>query len=317
MNTRIGIFGGLLLVMIVACTVKPSAVKKPVIASPTIFHPLYFQEEIASQLNFPFWFNDSLIRLHNIREITRTTYGSYEVEPGDTTSIETLPKTEIIYRFSPQGKLLEITRIYYAEGLEIARNNYLIGEQPVNRYYAAEDTPFNTAPSMDYVRMTRVGKKKNVLQFDDTDNDIRYHFFADKQFWGALSVDSIADPEPQDWIIHGTPERPVKRYQVHNTVTEKNVTHYQYLNENYPKMITWSDYPFTQKRYFRYDRRGEFSGFIDSTFIDQSFVTRNVTTFIRDKWNRPTEIVHQKGHAASEASYRTIEKISYRRFPSP
>lgn len=315
MNKQIGFFGWLLVALTCACTAKAPVVKPAVKAYPTIFHPLYFQDEIASQLNFPFWFNDSLIRLHNIQEITRTTFGSYEVD--DTVHSETLKKTEIVYLFSREGKLQEITRIYYAEGLEIARSNYRIGEKPVNRYYTAEDISFNADPSTDYIRMVRVGKKKNVIQYDDAESDVRYHFFSNKRFWGALSVDSIADPEQQDWIIHGTPERPVKRYQVRNTVTENNVTHYQYLNENYPEMITWSDYPFTQKRYFRYDRGGSFSGFIDSTFIDQAFVTRNVTTFILDKWNRPTEIVHQKGHAASEASYRTIEKISYRRFPPP
>ena len=308
-----------LLLVLMACG-EESVAKKGVKVRPMLIHPLFFQEEISSQLNFPFWFSDSILRQTNTQQITWTIFSSFESDPEQNNNTETFPKVTIVYTFSPEGKLLSLERTDYSEGIIIARKKYGIVPGKTGLYSevnllsplaAEEDEQLES-----YIQLKQKGPRKNVQQYDDPYTESRYHFFPDRKFWGALSIDSIGHPGTQDWIIWGVPEKPLKRYQVRNTVTEKNVTYYTYFNENYPETTTWSDYPFTQKRSFSYTDDGRFTGFIDSTFSDDSFITRNVTTFSFDKQNRPVEITHQKGHAEGEAGYRTIEQIVYTPFTS-
>jgi len=308
---------GCLMLMLLACgtEVKPKRIVK---VRPMLVHPLLFQEEIAAQLNFPFWFNDSILRAENVRQLTWTVYSSFESDPEQSSNTETFPKTTVIYSFSPEGRLIALERTDYSEGIVIAQKKYAIVPKAASLYsevsMLSPIDPDNDEQLESYVLMRPKSNRKNVSQYDDLHTETRFHFFPEKKFWGALSIDSIGHPGTQDWIIWGTPEKPLKRYQVRNTVTESNVTYYTYFNENYPETSTWSDYPFTQKRTFSYSENGIFTGFIDSTFSDDSFITRNVTTFTLDQSNRPVEITHQKGHAAGEASYRTIEKITYTPF---
>jgi len=309
----------LLVVLLQACTVEKKPKKAVITVRKTIIHPLFFQEEIAAQLNFPFWFNDSIIRAQNVQTIIWTVFRSTQLDV-DTKDVEQNEKTKIRYTFDLNGRLIAIERNDYSEGLIISTKNYAIVATASPLYDHAK----RLHPAMNqegqhvepYAFLHPVGTNKRVLQYDDEYTDTRYHFFPDKKFWGPLSIDSIAHPGSNDWIICGTPEKPEKRYQVRNTVTERNVSHYTYLNHNYPAMISWSDYPFTQRRYFIYSKTGIFTGFIDSTFIDQSFVTSNRSVFQLDGLNRPKQITHQKGHGTAEKNYQTIETITYTSFPS-
>jgi hypothetical protein len=311
-------------IVLSACGERAAKKERRLKVRTSLIHPLFFQEEIASQLSFPFWFNDSLIRAQRIQTITWTIYRSTEVDedsqPGSRRTQSDL-KAKTIYTFDRSGRLTGLQRNDYSEGLTISSKSYAIvpTSSPVfSHVRQLQLSSLGTEEMTEtYSFLKQVRSNERIQQYDDSYADARYHFFPDKKYWGALSVDSIGHPGGTDWIVHGTPERPVKRYQVHNTVTERNVTHYRYLNDNYPKMISWSDYPFTQKRWFTYSKNGGFVGYIDSTYIDQSFVTRNVTWLLYDKHNRPSAITHRKGHAASEANYQTIEKIRYTEFPSP
>jgi hypothetical protein len=282
---------------------------------PMLIHPLFFQEEIATQLNFPFWFNDSILRANHTQQISWTIFSTFESGPGQNGDTETFPKTTLVYTFSPEGKLLAIERTDYSEGIVIARKKYAIAPGTGSPYaevsMVSPVNPDNEERPESYLLLKKKNMRRNVQQYDDVYSESRYHFFPDRKFWGPLSIDSIGHPGTQDWIICGTPEKPLKRYQVRNTVNEKNVTLYTYFNDNYPEMTTWSDYPFTQKRYFSYSHKGIFTGYIDSSFSDSLFITRTVTAFSFDTYNRPAKITHEKGHAEGEASYRTIEQITY------
>lgn len=286
-----------------------------------LIHPLFFQEEIAAQLNFPFWFNDSIIRTQHIRTITWTVYGTTQMDDENEKQDDDYPKTKTIFTFNENGQLIHLQRNDYSEGLTISSGKYTIipTTQPVysqvKRVQPLDLGNDESVEAFSFLRPVRTNPR--ILQYDDDYADVRYHFFPVKKFWGALSIDSIGHPGNSDWVILGTPLKPEKRYQVTNTVTERNVTHYEYLHDNYPKMITWSDYPFTQKRTFTYSKSGIFTGYIDSTFIDQEFVTRTTSRFGFDSQKRPARIVHEKGHASAEHNYETIEKISYSTSPTP
>lgn len=317
--TGIGI--GLFALLLHSCGEKAAHKERLQPVLTPLIHPLFFQEEIAAQLNFPFWFNDSIIRAQHIQTVTWTVYGTTEMDDENERQDDDYPKTKTVYTFNENGRLIGLQRSDFAEGLTISTGKYAVIPTASPVYCQVKRLqPMNlgddeSVESFSFLR--QVNDSKRILQYDDDYADVRYHFFPDKTYWGALSIDSIGHPGSTDWIIWGTPVKPEKRYQVTNTVTERNVTHYEYLHDNYPKMITWSDYPFTQKRTFLYSKSGVFNGFIDSTYIDQAFVTRTTSFFHFDSGKRPVRITHDKGHASGEHNYETIEKISYSTFPTP
>ena len=79
-------------------------------------------------------------------------------------------------------------------------------------------------------------------------------------------------------------------------------------------MITNEDYPFFKKRYFNYNR-GHFNGYIDSTFIDETFVTSVKSLIYYDSKRLPTKIIHKKEHAEGVNNYQTHELFTYTYYP--
>lgn len=312
------------LLLLFSCGEKPAKKPRAQTVKTPLIHPLFFQEEIASQLNFPFWFSDSLVREYGIETLTWTVYGSTELDEENDPQQEGAQRTTTVYTFDRNGMLIGLERKHFSEGLTISTSRYAIsptggkGYCPIKRVMplglSAEGIDPGGPATEPFSFLRQVTNRSRILQYDDDLTDVRYHFFPEKKYRGPLSIDSIGHPGSADWIIWGTPVRPEKRYQVRNTVTESHVTHYRYVQGNYPSKITWSDYPFTQKRYFSYSKSGIFTGFIDSTFIDDSFITRNVTWFDLDKHNSPVQITHRKGHADAGTNYQTVEKIRYTYF---
>lgn len=308
------------LLLLYACGGKNSAKKVTTVVQPSIIHPLFFQEEIATHLNFPFWFNDSIIRKQGIQSFTWRIYRSTQLDEENNGQPVSDLKTKIIYTFSEAGKLITVERNEYAEGLKISERKYALIPTAFPTFFHIK--PLQPMVSNDnesteaYVCLKKNKPRKRVEQYEDNYNDLRYHYFPNKKYWGVLSIDSIGHPGENDWVIRGTQRKPKKRYQVRNTVTERNVTHYDYHNDNYPHMIRWTDYPFTQHRHFTYSKKGVFTGFIDSTFVDQAFVTRNVSVFGFDAKQRPIRITHKKAHADGDKNYQTIETIDYTLFPT-
>lgn len=307
------------LLTLLSCNELRRVKKKETNVQPSLIHPLYFQEELQTQLNFPFWFNDSLLREQGVKSIVWRTYRSEQLDEENKGKKTADLHFKVVYTFNEQGQLVAVERKEYNDGIRIARYRYAVipGEngyslvQPLQPQ-VSEDEEINEP----YVTLRKLRPRKRVAQYEDDLSDQRYHYFFDARFQGPLSVDSIGHPRSNDWVIIGKPHRPEKRYHVTNTVTESDVTRYNYFNDNYPHMVRWSDYPFTQRRHFRYSGKGIFVGFTDSTYVDQTFVTRTVSSFKFDHKHRPIRIVHRKGHASGEKSYRTIETIDYILFSS-
>jgi hypothetical protein len=299
-----------LLLGLVGCSTDQVISKPTTSIQPTLLHPLYFQDEVAAMLNFPFWFQDSILKQQHIQSCTITTYGSSSTNIEDAKKTP-FPKKSVCFTFDRFGHLIHIQLTDFFEGIIISHqsfqiipssNPYYYGVKRLDNTYGIENNSYLIIPFKN---------KKNVLQFDNNLRGERLHFIENKKFWGPLSVDSITQAKPTDWVILGTPNRPEKRYRVKNTVTERNVTHYSYYNSNYPHVTISEDYPFTKKRTFIYSNKGKFKGYIDSTFIDDLFVTRGLNYIQYDRAQKPIVIVHQKGHAEGENNYRSKELITY------
>jgi hypothetical protein len=308
------IFAGLVLSN---CEQKKKAPIPHVEIVPDLIHPLYFQEEIASLINFPFWFNDSLIAHRKIQQLTITSFKGvisdtnvYNPESED----ETFPKRTLTYTFNQSGRLIQLQVTDFSEGIVISNQSFSFSKPGELNYceaiqkdnlYGVENNTFTYDPNK---------LSASYASFVASNDLDLLHFILNKKYYGPLSVDSIAGPFPNDWVILGSPNRPEKRYKVRNKVKETSVSNYAYYNSNFPKLITNEDYPFFKKRYFNYEK-GHFKGYIDSTFIDKTFVTSVRSLIYYDTKNLPVKIIHKKEHAEGVNNYQTHEVFSYTYYP--
>lgn len=301
----IGIIG------LTACGTKQPEKTSTTALKSTLIHPLFFQDEVAAVINFPFWFNDSIVRKNNIESFEILTYGSVaDEEVGE----KKFPKKSVHYHFNKKGHLSYIQQTNFSEGIIISHQTFEIieslkppyhGVKRLNNTYGIENSSYLIIPFK---------YKVNVHQFDNNQKGERLHYIPNEKYVGALSVDSIASPGPSDWIIIGTPERPIKRYRVKNKVSESAVTHYSYKTDNLPANTTNEDFPFTKKRSYNYGKNGVFTGYTDSTFIDNTFVTRNLNVLLYNKKGLPIGIVHKKDHVDGTANFISKEIIRYNYF---
>ncbi|WP_343635720.1 hypothetical protein [Fluviicola sp.] len=282
-----------------------------------LIHPLYFQEEVSSLINFPFWFNDSIIARQKIRQLTVTSFKGvisdtsiYNPESED----ETFPKRTLIYTFNQSGRLVQLQITDFSEGIVISNQSFQIGKPGQLNYCEAiqKDNLYGVENNTFTYDAARISA--NYASFVASNDMDLIHFVLNKKYFGPLSVDSIASPLPNDWVILGSPDKPMKRYKVRNKVKETSISNYEYFQSNFPKLITNEDYPFFKKRYFNY-QKGHFNGYIDSTFIDETFVT-SVRSFIYyDSKRLPTKIIHKKEHAEGVNNYQTHELFTYSYYP--
>ncbi|MDR0802669.1 hypothetical protein [Fluviicola sp.] len=294
------------------CTEKKKTPVSRTEITADLIHPLYFQEEVSSLINFPFWFNDSIVSGQKIKQLTITSYKGVlsDTNTYSDSDDETFPKRTIIYTFNQSGRLVQMQITDFSEGIIISNQSFQIGKPGILGYcevvqkdnlYGVENNTF----TYDLNRITA-----DYAGFEASNDLDLIHFILNKKYFGPLSVDSIASPLPNDWIILGKPDRPEKRYKVQNKVKEKFISTYSYYSYNYPKVITNEDYPFFKKRYFNYEK-GHFKGYTDSTFIDEIFVT-SIKSFIYYNNKRlPEKAVHKKEHAESMNQYQTQEIFNY------
>lgn len=320
----------LILPLFFSCSEKQDedAVKIPKKVAQWI-NPLYFNNDFENELNFPLWFNDSLIRAHKIYKITKRVY-SHLV--GDTNEInsynEAIPKEKIEYYFDPNGLVDQIVIYMYYDDREIARVNFIYeGNLHASGYRKMRALPLislTKSPIVDefttdffqdktnqYNLYDFVGSKGKYLAFMDSEKGNHLFFVKKKKYWGPLSIDSILNPAKEDWVVHGTPRKPYQRYKVDNIVNQSNVFMYQYWKTGVLKRRIKTSYPFEYRRTFTYGENNEWNGYIDSTFTENKFITKYESKIIYDEYQRPFEITHVKFNEENQGVYYR-ETLYYR-----
>ena len=296
-----------------SCSETVTSKKPDVTVNASLIHPYFFQDDLGQQLNFPLWFNDSILRKKKIETITHVIYGNPLDSDSENDWVERLPKKTIVYRFDPNGELTNVTQTSYSEGIIIANHNFFVKPSRWKYFhYVIPDDEHLGMESANHL-YTPVSKKKNVTQYDDEFYDERLHYIENEKFFGALSVDSIANPTSKDWVILGSPIKPFKKYKVVNKVKEKQVTTFEYWNKNYPKVVVNPEFPFINKRYFVYTQ-GQFKGYVDSVFIDKDFVTMITTKIKYEKNGLPIKVEHIKNHVGTTQPFKKLEEFKYSYF---
>ena len=300
----------LFLFFLVACGNKDQKKKAPIAYKKGLIHPLFFQPEIANNLTFAFWFNDSIAKSNDLK-IIRFKY--LEGSEYGTEEKTHFPKKIVKYILDRNGKIIHIQETSYSEGIVISTVSYWLKCENKSVYsYAKLDTnaletynPRYHKTILDPVKST---KKYFILK--NRNKEVKVNYIYDPKLQKPLAIEKIFHPNSNDWIILGRPSQPIKRYQVYNTVKEKNVIEYEYNEGNLPSRIKKSNFPFTTIRNFTYEN-GQFKGFLDSTFIDQTFVTSEKSTIIYNDKKLPHKLIRKKEHQESDVQSEFNVIIEY------
>ncbi len=276
------------------------------------FNPIFHNTDFDHELNFPLWFNASLIREHKIYKITKRIFPRTYAD-SSTIDPHVLPKEKIEYYFDPNGLVDQLIVYTNYDDREIARATFVYqGNMLANGFRNVQFLPFvsvnkankndpfttelfqdNTHQFSKYQYITTTPKFTGFL---DLEKGNYIYALKKSKFWNSLSVDSILHPKKEDWVILGSIRKPHKRYHVESLVKETNVYTYAY----WPKsgvIKSWikNDYPFEYHRSFIYDKESsQWTSYIDSTFSEGNFVTKVENKILFDKYKRPIEINHHK-----------------------
>jgi hypothetical protein len=292
------------LLLLISCTSPKVNEKREVKQSykPNLlqFPFLYIPEE--NNLSFPLWFNDSILSAYHIVKLDRRTYVFDMEDSIDITkpSISDLNERKE-YRFNPTGSIKNVRFTYFFDGEKIGHMafHYTL-ETSIKGYCFAENTDTTNAGDFSIgikndlpIKQHEILRKNSrFLSFKTIHENNKLFFLPNSAFWGALAVDSILHPKPDDKIILGSPTKPVKSYKVRNKVLQKDVMRFMYVSgTTILKKMTWIDFPFSTTRTFRFDKLGRCAGFTDSLFSGHQFLKRSVVSIWFNKKNLPVKIL--------------------------
>ncbi len=312
MNKRafIWIFFSALLVVACGEKKKSSAQEEKREIHPFLFNLSSAFSDEEFNLSFPIWFNDSLIRKHGIQSITRKVYStSVEI---DTTDMDL--REVKVYTFDDEGKLEAFYVEHYYDNLLVGSMSFMFKDQ--DEYGFATVVPRKGLMSVadeEILEQYRLYDKHKYtgkyLVYEDLAKGHYLFCMLSETNWGPLSVDSILHPTKSDVVLLGAPKRPGKRYQVENRVNEFNVVKYHY-DQDQLSGIAFDKYPFHYERSLLFNNNGDFTGFVDSTFSNNKYLTRREAMFHMEK-ELPVRLIHENKSGKSEAGYYQMETFEY------
>ena len=311
----------MLCALLLACNAerRKRAVKKPDNHQAFIINFQHYFSDAEYNMSFPIWFNDSLIRKNNIKKITRSVYMSSKELERDLDS----PKEVKTYHFNKDGQITAVEIEHYYENVKVGKLRFEYnGKKDENGFEGVKNmivNKVNADQSVDHYSLYEKEKygDKYLVYRNETTGDYLF-FMLNKENWGPLTVDSILAPMPNDIVVLGNPMKPEKKYQVENMVNEINVVDFGYdKSRNYVKDISFDEYPFHFKRSIQYNKQGQCTGFIDSTFSDDKYITRRKSTFEISADTLPVMLKHEKKSGDVEESYYQYERLKYEFFDVP
>lgn len=248
--------------------------------------------DAEQNVSFPIWFNDSIIKNNKIKRVVRNIY------PIGNPDKYTSPKETRLYDFNEQGGLISVSIKKFYDNMTVEDVTFIYSSvkdemgysdvKIVNGEHQIEDEG-------DYTIHLKEEYSDKYLVYSNENTGDYLFYMLNKKNWGALSIDSILHPTPADLIVLGSTFKPLKMYRVHNTVSESNVVDLSYnKNGRVIERISFEKYPFYYKRYISYSDNGYCTGFIDSTFSSDRYLTRTKNTFQTNNKNLPIKLTKKK-----------------------
>jgi hypothetical protein len=291
-------------------------------------NPVFYNNDFEDELNFPMWFNDSLVKAHEIYKITKRIYPRIN---GDTNEInstkQAVPKEKIEYYFDPNGLVDQVVIYSYYDDREISRQHFIydgnmfssgyrkLKALPVHLLQKDKSDEFTTELYNDkktkYNLFDFVKRSKKYTSYINVKTENFYFVIKNKKYWGPLSVDSILHPKKEDWVVLGSVRKPYKKYHVENIVNESDVYDYEYYKSGVLKRVSKKNYPFEYKRNYIYNKDNFWIAYVDSTFSEEKFISKISHEIVYDKFLRPIEI-HHNTNFIEDKTYYYKETLSYR-----
>ena len=302
----------LLAIFLVSCSEEKKAFfqKKATPHQPFLINMQHYFSEVEDEISFPIWFDDSIVKQKKIRTLTRSIYAL-----NQDTSVVNLPRVEKVYSFDENGTVqtLEITEYYERTKVhhviftfdDVKDENGFVSVKIEQKSHLIDyESSYSLYDVEQYANSFLVYKNRE---------DGNYLFYMiDEDQRGPLSVESFANPTPNDWIVLGTPGVPDKRYQVRNRVNESNVKEINYAKKTSRlESVEFESYPFDYKRSIQYDGNGYCIGFVDSTFSMDQFLMRRSSKFSHDANRMPSKLVHNSEKGDGTIGNRQLETFEY------
>lgn len=278
--------------------------------------------ELSNEYSFPIWFNDSIIELNNVFKIKRLVYPKSLTESshGDSTFI--MPSETTEYTFRKNGSIEKISHAFYFDDRKISEFEFFYEKSPDNagyskvrfsqesKVYSDSTIKNNLSQSEQLALYNRKKQESQFLEFENRNTGDFLYFIPKKEFWGPLDIDRYIRPNPNDILVLGNIFLPNKIYQVENKVNENNVVEFKYKNGSI-NLIQTNSYPFHSTRNFLYNSRGHCTGFIDSTFSENNYLTRTISRFENNMIFSPTKIYHRKENSDGKLTIINYEEFVY------
>lgn len=275
----------------------------------------------ATEYSFPIWFNDSLIRENKIARIKRIIYQKNLMKITLGESLPNTPSETIEYLFSKTGFLKTVNHTFYFDNHKISEFEFSYTKSPNKIGFSnvklldkmqSIDTLFhlNQFGGEQFSRYEPIKFFDHFATFKNIVVDELLHVVFSQNYWRPLTIDRKMNPNPNDLILLGNLFHPEKIYQVENKVTETYVELFNYRKGNIQNIKSW-EYPFRSSRSFVYDKRGYCIGFIDSTYSENSFLTRTISDFENNMFFSPTKIYHRKENSVGKLTLINSEEFVY------
>ncbi|MBI2257415.1 MAG: hypothetical protein HYU67_00775 [Flavobacteriia bacterium] len=288
-------------------------------------NPLFLNGDFEKEINFPYWFCDSILKKNKIFQITRRIFSENE---KDSNGHYVLPKEKYIYTFDKNGSIKKIDFYTFYDSKEITAFTFVYSKKinknkifrPVqvlplnaeyNKYKDLFKIQLNTDVTHHFTFYKASENRKNYKSFQDVEHKNKLYIIKKKKYFGALSIDSILHPKPNDWIILGSIKNPIKRFQSQNIVKEANVFSYKYSKSGMLLRRDLEKYPFVSKKYFVYNNSSQWVMTIDSLFYETTFISSELSKIEYDQYKRPYKIYHNKLKEV-EIPKLYVESFSYR-----
>ena len=280
--------------LILSCSQKSEEVviKPKQEYNPFLWRMQHFGKRAQMEPSFPVWFDDKIIEKKGISNITRRIKSLNN--PQDTLDDELIE--EHIYNFTNKGllKSLSVKSFYDHLCFETVTVTYDFSKRETTGFCPIKSLiieHFNKAQQTnDFKKYYSLEQTDQLEIYSLEDNLHELMFMKDSLYWGAISIDTMFHPEPEDVIVLGSPRIPHRKFQVENTVKYLNVVEYSYTNNGLMRSMKIENYPFITTRMVNYNLKGSTTGFVDSIFIDDKFLSKKEYKFKLKEDGLPFEL---------------------------
>lgn len=269
---------------------KPSI--RPTTVEKQWMQPLFWLDDYQNLYNFPFWFDEDLIREHHVKviEMKEEFSSNGQSEEDQWNSLKTWKMF-----FDSTGQIQKM-KIYETKDARIIYQkiiNYQENDSTLNfkNFLLSEKSLLDSAFQINDRSNYSILKENNhYLQFQYSDKSRNIYFIKDSSLLNPISIDTMLSPESSDLIVYPNLKRPQKIYSVDNVIIETPVTNVFYNKNNALDSIHIRIKSNKIRKVFSYNEKGYLNGYTIDVVDHDRIIRTDTYTIHLDALNRPIKI---------------------------